>query len=106
MRTKIFVLIITFFIVTSFNEQVFCQEKSKPVQQKQNKIESNTKKQSKKIWNSLCPVMGDPVDPSVKTVEYKGKVIGFCCKSCIKKFQKDQEKYFKRISPDGKSLIN
>lgn len=27
--------------------------------------------------NSTCPVKGTPVKPSI-TVEYKGKVIGFC----------------------------
>ncbi|NPV10979.1 MAG: YHS domain-containing protein [Ignavibacteria bacterium] len=49
--------------------------------------------------------MGEPVDPEVQTVEYNGKVIGFCCKSCIKKFKKDPEKYLKNLSEDGKKFI-
>ena len=36
------------------------------------------------------------VDPKVTTV-YKGKVIGFCCRDCIKDFQKDPEKYMKGL---------
>ncbi|MCR4416376.1 MAG: YHS domain-containing protein [Ignavibacteria bacterium] len=60
---------------------------------------------AKKIWNEVCPVMGEPVDPEVQTVEYNGKVIGFCCKSCIKKFKKDPEKYLKNLSEDGKKFI-
>lgn len=56
------------------------------------------------IWNAYCPVMGDEVDPETKTVEYKGKTIGFCCGGCIKKFNKDPEKYLKNLSPDGKTF--
>ena len=32
-----------------------------------------------------------------KTVEYKGKRIGFCCASCIADFKKDPEKYMKDL---------
>jgi Cu+-exporting ATPase len=53
------------------------------------------KDMSSQISNSVCPVMGKPVDKTVTTVSYKGKVYGFCCKSCIKKFAKDPEKYLK-----------
>lgn len=48
------------------------------------------------ITNAICPVMNEPVDKSVTTVSYKGKVYGFCCKACIKKFAKDPEKYLKQ----------
>ncbi len=56
-----------------------------------------------KIWNAYCPVMGDEVDPEGKTVVYKDKTIGFCCGGCIKKFNKDPEKFLKNLSPDGKT---
>lgn len=59
----------------------------------------------KQIWNKHCPIMGEEVDPKVQTVEYKGKVIGFCCKKCIKKFNSNPEKYLKHLSPDGKKFI-
>ena len=42
--------------------------------------------------NSKCPVSGKPAKAS-KTVEYKGKTLGFCCGFCIKKFNKDPESY-------------
>ncbi|MGB9664365.1 MAG: YHS domain-containing protein [Ignavibacteria bacterium] len=103
----IFVLLIVSFV---FNFSV-AQEKENQKLKTQDKIElkSATKKDNKlevkKIWNEVCPVMGDPVDPETPTVEYNGKIIGFCCKSCIKKFKKDPEKYLKNLSEDGKRFI-
>ncbi|QOJ30547.1 MAG: YHS domain-containing protein [Ignavibacteriales bacterium] len=49
--------------------------------------------------------MGDEVDPEVKTVTYNGKVYGFCCKGCIKKFSNNPEKYAAKLSEDGTKLI-
>lgn len=60
---------------------------------------------STKIFNTVCPVMGDEVDPEVKTVTYNGKVYGFCCKGCIKKFSNNPEKYAAKLSEDGTKLI-
>ena len=34
--------------------------------------------------------MGDPV-----VIDYKGRTVKFCCKDCVKKFNKDPEKYLK-----------
>ena len=47
--------------------------------------------------NKFCAVDRDnEVDPKV-TLVYKGQVIGFCCKDCIKDFEKDPEKYVKDL---------
>jgi YHS domain-containing protein len=47
--------------------------------------------------NKECPVMpGDEIDPEV-TVVYQGKTIAFCCPACVKKFNKDPEKYLKNL---------
>ena len=46
-----------------------------------------------------CVVSGDKLgemgDPYV--YEYKGREIKFCCKGCLKDFNKDPEKYIKKI---------
>lgn len=106
MRNKTKILFSLFLFFISFTI-LFSQTSN--AKQQQNEVKSETKieqkKETKKIWNAYCPVMGDEVDAEVKTVEYKGKVIGFCCKSCIKKFQKDPEKYLKNLSPDGQKFI-
>ena len=57
----------------------------------------STKESAKKPVNTKCAVMPqDEVDPKI-TVEYKGKVIGFCCPDCIPEFKKDPEKYMKDL---------
>ena len=47
--------------------------------------------------NKFCAVERDnAVDPKV-TVNYGGKVVGFCCKDCIEAFQKNPKKYMEKL---------
>lgn len=41
---------------------------------------------------ALCPVMGEPVDPSIWTATDDGPVL-LCCGGCIKKYNENPEKY-------------
>ncbi len=50
--------------------------------------------------NKKCPVEGEDIDASVTTV-HDGKTIGFCCKSCIAKFNKDPGTYLKKLADAG-----
>ena len=43
--------------------------------------------------NSVCAICGMKVDPSLPTLEYQGKSIGFGCKMCAPKFKADPDKY-------------
>jgi YHS domain-containing protein len=54
--------------------------------------------QPSKPVNKWCAVEGKDheIDPKV-TVVYKGKTIGFCCKDCVEEFEKDPEKYIKKM---------
>lgn len=48
--------------------------------------------------NKYCPVERDnPVDPTVPTVVYEGKTIGFCCEDCVPKFKKNPKAYMKDL---------
>ncbi|HWE04255.1 MAG TPA: hypothetical protein VG326_17755 [Tepidisphaeraceae bacterium] len=48
--------------------------------------------------NKFCAVdRENPVDDSVPTITYKGKVIGFCCDDCPPKFRKNPELYMKDL---------
>lgn len=48
--------------------------------------------------NKFCAVdKENPVDSTVPTVTYKGKVIGFCCDDCPPKFKKNPELYMKDL---------
>ena len=57
------------------------------------------------IWNKLCPVKGNPIEENTPTVEYNGKLYGFCCPGCDTKFAKYPEKYSKNLSEDGTKFI-
>jgi YHS domain-containing protein len=54
--------------------------------------------QPSKPVNKWCAVEGKDheIDPKV-TVVYKGKTIGFCCKDCVEEFEKDPDKYIKKM---------
>ena len=45
---------------------------------------------------TICPVMGNPIDKSV-FVEYQGKKVYFCCPSCIDTFLKNPEQYLPKL---------
>jgi YHS domain-containing protein len=68
-------------------------------------MEKSSETASLQIWNKVCPIKGEEIDADAPTVEYKGKVIGFCCPGCDAKFQKDPEKYMKNLNEDGTKFI-
>jgi YHS domain-containing protein len=49
---------------------------------------------------TICPVEGGKIDKSVYT-DYQGKRIYFCCSGCIAEFQKNPEKYLKKMEEQG-----
>ncbi len=51
---------------------------------------------------TICPVLGGPIDKSIYT-DYKGYRIYFCCSSCIDDFKKNPEKYMKIIKDRGET---
>lgn len=52
---------------------------------------------------TTCPVMANPIDKSVY-VDYNGKRIYVCCKSCIDSVKKDPELYIKKLEKMGQSV--
>ncbi|MDB5300912.1 MAG: hypothetical protein JWO87_2575 [Phycisphaerales bacterium] len=62
------------------------------------KPETPAATQPAKPINKFCAIdRENPVDPTVATVTYKDKVIGFCCEDCIPTFKKNPEKYMKDL---------
>ncbi len=49
---------------------------------------------------TVCPVLQGNIDKSVY-VDYKGKRIYFCCQGCDAEFNKDPEKYLKKLEAEG-----
>ncbi|MCX5632693.1 MAG: YHS domain-containing protein [Phycisphaerae bacterium] len=45
---------------------------------------------------TICPVMGGPVNKDI-FVEYQGKKVYFCCEQCKAEFNKEPEKYLPKL---------
>jgi YHS domain-containing protein len=69
------------------------------------KTEESNETASALPWNKVCPIKGEEVDPEAGTVEYNGKLYGFCCPGCDSKFLKDPDKYSKNLNEDGTEFI-
>ena len=108
------IIIISMFII--FGSLIIAQEKPQEIKEQAQldslveAIESSDSSASVEstelqIWNKVCPVMGNKVDPDGPTVEYNGKLYAFCCPGCDAKFEKNPEKYSKNLSEDGTKFI-
>ena len=49
---------------------------------------------------TLCPVMGNPIDSSAYT-DIQGQRVYHCCMMCSDKLKADPDKYFKEAAKDG-----
>ena len=56
---------------------------------------------TKTAVNLKCLVTGEELAEDAVTLEYGGKLYGFCCGGCRKKFEKDPEKYLKKLRTSG-----
>jgi YHS domain-containing protein len=50
-------------------------------------------------YQTTCPLMGDPIDPTVST-RHGDRTVYFCCKMCIPKFEKDADKDLEKIDKE------
>ena len=58
------------------------------------------KDKSEVKMQSLCPIMGNPIDKTVYA-DYEGKRVYFCCAGCIPKFNEDPAGYIKKMEDEG-----
>ncbi|MBN1308826.1 MAG: YHS domain-containing protein [Chitinispirillaceae bacterium] len=52
------------------------------------------------VPQKACPVMGGAIDKSV-FIDYNGRRVYFCCGSCKAEFEKNPEKYFRKLEEMG-----
>lgn len=45
------------------------------------------------VVNSVCPICGMDVDPSIPSAQYNGYLIGFGCRACPPTFSENPERY-------------
>ncbi|MBA4317661.1 MAG: hypothetical protein C0412_04605 [Flavobacterium sp.] len=107
MKKQLFTTLFIVLFAFTFQAVLAQKTETKPTKEKVKTVQTKTteKKAEVKIWNEVCPVMGNKVNPKTPTAEYKGKTIGFCCAGCDAKFKADPEKYMKNLSADGKTFV-
>lgn len=89
---KILLFLFLFVVAGSVTLDAGIQEKKEKQEKKENKI-----------FNTVCPVSGEEIEGDYTTT-YKGVTYAVCCKRCLKKFEKEPEKYIKNLSEDGKKF--
>jgi YHS domain-containing protein len=68
---------------------------------------NNTQNQEQyQSFNSVCPVDGQQVDPSVKPIRYKGKEYGFDSPSCALVFSDNPELYAGNLTDKGEKYTH
>lgn len=74
-----------------------CKRKTQPATQtKETQPAEKISKVSEAVEQTICPVMGNPINKDIYT-EYKGKKVYFCCPECKEKFEQDPEKYISKL---------
>jgi len=87
MKTIIITLVITLIMVSG----IACKEKS-DLGEKPPSAAVDTEMTAQ----TVCPVMGGPIDKSFYT-DYEGRRVYFCCQACVDAFKKDPQKYLKNL---------
>jgi YHS domain-containing protein len=99
------VVMLVMIIGLSFSIRNFAQEELKKEKKEVDSTEQiQTQVSDDKPFNTICPVSTEDVDLEI-TYKYNGKTYALCCNKCLKKFKADPEKYSKRLSEDGKSIV-
>lgn len=55
----------------------------------------------KKIVNRKCPIKPDARVDTAQTLEYKGKIIGFCCSDCVDKWKANPAAHAAAVKEDA-----
>ena len=90
----IIALMVASLLVSCLSGLTGCKKKSQPTASSQAPAAANVA--SAAIMQTVCPVMGNPIDKNIYT-EYKDKKVYFCCKACVAKFEADPEKYLAKL---------
>jgi YHS domain-containing protein len=66
------------------------------IQAKPSMMSPRARKSSVLTGQTICPIMGGPINKDV-FAEYKGKKVYFCCAGCEQEFNADPEKYVAKL---------
>ncbi|MCE1188616.1 MAG: YHS domain-containing protein [Ignavibacteria bacterium] len=105
---KTFMFGLVFSLLAAVSVQTIAQDKKAGKDVKTEETKSSAVTQAAKgvkAFNTICPVTGEDLEKDATVLTYQGKNYGLCCKRCVKKFEKEPEKYSKMVSEDGKKFI-
>src|SRR5882724_8395909 len=98
MRQNILIGVFACMLAAMVGAAIYAAEKKGSEKPTTQPAATQASTQSAAPINKFCAVETEnPVDPTVPTVTYKGKVIGFCCEDCVPKFKKNPEAYMKDL---------
>lgn len=102
MKTKFLILLPA--LLLAFLPFGYAQESKPPAPQKAQIVKTPEEKAkatelAKTYTLTTCPVSGDKIGGMGETIDtlYQGQLIRFCCKGCVKSFNKNPDKYLKEI---------
>ena len=105
----IIISIITFVCSLTLAQEQPEKENEATVEQVEIEVEQETEvsveTETLVVWNAVCPVEGGPVDDKTPTIEYNGKLYGFCCPGCDAEFAENPEKFAKNLNEAGTRFI-
>lgn len=87
------VIVALMFLVAGIDGSAIAQDKKSEKAKKENVA---SQKPGKPV-NTICPVTDEEADGEIVAV-HKGVTYALCCKRCLKKFEKDPEKYIKKLN--------
>ena len=100
MKKSILIITVCFVCAIVFTVIGICQNGEEKA-----KAPSSTVAASVKVNNTICPVMGTPVNmKNPVTIEYNGKIYNLCCSRCPAMFRANPEKYSRIAEEQAKSV--
>ena len=108
MKTRIWLAVLCIVVVAAFMSQPVLAQEASCCADRQVKGEASccgngqndTVQEVQTPNQEKCPVMGGSINKEVYA-DYNGKRVYFCCAGCDKTFQKDPEKYMKKMQEEG-----
>ena len=109
MKNK-FGTILTIFTILAVTILTGCSKEPQPQPEESTHMQEHgsMEKEEKVVATknqTTCPVMGGKIDKSIYA-DYEGKRVYFCCASCLAEFNKNPEKYVKKLEDEGVTLEN
>ncbi|NQT27278.1 YHS domain-containing protein [candidate division KSB1 bacterium] len=102
MRTKLFSALSIALLIVAVAGNSFADD-GKGCSGCSKKAEAKTEQKAELKSQTICPVMGGPVNKET-FADHNGKRIYFCCNPCVEKFKENPEKFLEKLEKEGVKL--